>query len=149
MLEPRVGAAHRGDYRRGAGAHHHPRRRLREFDNGPLAGLAFDEAERRYPEPAFWHRFAPYTADGGEAYAETAQRIGGALQTLVQGAESRVLVVAHGGCINVALRDLLGAPVATSFALGDTSFSEVWVSRASDRVRLLSLDRAPHLLVGA
>lgn len=83
MLEPRVGAAHRGDYRRGAGAHHHPRRRLREFDNGPLAGLAFDEAERRYPEPAFWHRFAPYTADGGEAYAETAQQIGGALQTLV------------------------------------------------------------------
>lgn len=60
-----------------------------------------------------------------------------------------MLVVAHGGCINVALRDLLGAPVATSFAFGDTSFSEVWVSRASDRVRLLSLDRAPHLLVGA
>jgi broad specificity phosphatase PhoE len=51
----------------------------------------------------------------------------------VQGAERRVLVVTHGGCINVALRDLLGAPVATSFAFGGTDFSEVWVSRASDR----------------
>ncbi len=58
---------------------------------------------------------------------------------------NRVLVVAHGGSLNVALRDLLGVPVQTSFAFGDTSFAEVVVSRDSDKVRLKSLNRTPHL----
>jgi 2,3-bisphosphoglycerate-dependent phosphoglycerate mutase len=120
----------------------------REFDNGPLAGLTFGEAERRYPEPAFRHRFAPYTVDGGESYMETVRRINGALQTLVQSPLDRVLVVAHGGCINVALRDLLQTPVQTSFAFGDTSFSDLLVARRSDQVRLLSLNRTPHLTEG-
>ena len=117
----------------------------REFDNGPLAGLSFDEAERRYPEPMFRHRFEQYTPDGGEPYAATSRRISGALEQLVQSSYTNVLVVAHGGCLNVALRDLLRAPVLTSFAFGDTSFAEVTVARRSDQVGLLSLNRKPHL----
>ncbi len=53
--------------------------------------------------------------------------------------------MAHGGCLNVALRDLLKAPVQTAFSFGDTSFAEVTVSRGSDEVRLRSLNRTPHL----
>jgi broad specificity phosphatase PhoE len=79
---------------------------------------------------------------------ETVRRINGALQTLVQSPLDRVLVVAHGGCINVALRDLLQTPVQTSFAFGDTSFSDLLVARRSDQVRLLSLNRTPHLTEG-
>ena len=37
----------------------------REFDNGPVAGLPYAEAEKRYPEPAFRGRFERFTADGG------------------------------------------------------------------------------------
>ena len=117
----------------------------REFDNGPLAGLSHAEAQRRYPEPAFRHRFERFTADGGESYAAFSKRINGALEGLVQSPHTKILVVAHGGCLNVALRELLGAPPQTSFAFGDTSFAEVTVPRCSDRVRLKSLNRTPHL----
>ena len=117
----------------------------REFDNGPVAGLSFEEAERRYPEPTFRHRFETYTQDGGESYAATSRRISEALERLVQSSYTNVLVVAHGGCLNVALRDLLQVPVQISFAFGDTSFAEVLVSRQSEQVRLLSFNRTPHL----
>ncbi len=117
----------------------------REFDNGPVAGLPYAEAEKRYPEPAFRGRFERFTADGGESYTDFARRINGVLEGLVQSSASKVLVVAHGGSLNVALRDLLRVPVQTSFAFGDTSFAEVTVSRDADQVRLKSLDRTPHL----
>lgn len=117
----------------------------REFDNGPVAGLPYAEAKERYPEPAFRHRFEQFMAEGGESYAAFSRRTNGALEGLVQGSYTKVLVVAHGGSLNVALRDLLGVPVQTSFAFGDTSFSEVAVSRDSDKVRLKSLNRKPHL----
>ena len=116
-----------------------------EFDNGPVAGLARAEARLRYPTPAFRGRFEPFTAEGGESYATFFRRINGALETLIQSPLNRVLVVAHGGCLNVALRDLLRTPMQTSFAFGDTSFAEVRVSRYSDEVRLLSLNQTPHL----
>lgn len=116
-----------------------------EFDNGPVAGLGFDEAERRYPEPAFRHRFALYTRDGGESYTATVRRIDGALEKLYRSSATKVLVVAHGGCLNVALRNLLGAPVQTAFSFGDTSFAEVVISRHVEAVRLKSLNRTPHL----
>ena len=117
----------------------------REFDNGPMAGLPYVEAKERYPEPAFRGRFERFTADGGESYAAFSRRISGALEGLVQSSYTKVLVVAHGGSLNVALRDLLHVPAQTSFAFGDTSFAEVTVSRGSDKVRLKSLDRTPHL----
>ena len=117
----------------------------REFDNGPVAGLPYDEAKKRYPEPPFRHRFEQFTADGGESYAAFSRRISEALEQLMQSSCANVLVVAHGGCLNVALRDLLQVPVQTSFAFGDTSFAEVLVSRQANQVRLLSLNRTPHL----
>ncbi len=119
----------------------------REFDNGPVAGLTFEEGERRYPAPAFRHRFMPYILDGGESYAAFERRISGVLEQLFQSPYKKVLVVAHGGCLNVALRDLLEAPSHTWFAFGDTSFAEVTVSRQTDGARLVSLNRQPHLEV--
>lgn len=117
----------------------------REFDNGPVAGLPFAEARERYPAPAFRHRFAPYTADGGESDASFERRISRALEVLFVRPENKVLVVAHGGCLNVALRNLLRAPRETGFAFGDTSFAEVTLSRQSEGAWLLSLNARPHL----
>lgn len=117
----------------------------REFDNGPVAGLPFDEARARYPAPAFRHRFAPFTPYGGESDAAFERRIGGALEALFVRPENKVLVVAHGGCLNVALRTILRAPQDTRFAFGDTSFAEVVLPRASAGAWLMSLNRQPHL----
>ncbi len=117
----------------------------REFDNGPVAGLPFDEARKRYPAPAFRHRFTPFTPDGGESDATFERRISGALEALFVRPEQRVLVVAHGGCLNVALRNILRAPRDSSFAFGDTSFAEVVLSRTSAGARLIGLNARPHL----
>lgn len=116
-----------------------------EFDNGPAAGLPYAEAKQRYPEPAFRHRFKRFTGDGGEFYAASSRWISGALEMLFWSALTNVLVVAHEGCLNVALRELLQAPPQTSFAFGDASFAKVVVPRQSNQVRLLSLNRTPHL----
>lgn len=145
MLEPRSGAAYGGDRRGALGLVVTPDDVWREFDNGPVAALPYAEAEKRYPEPAFRGRFERFTADGGESYADFARRINGALEELVRSFSSKVLIVAHGGSLNAALRDLLHVPVQTSFTFRDTSFAEVTVSRDSDRVRLRSLGRTPHL----
>lgn len=45
-----------------------------EFDNGPLAGLPFAEAEQLYPEPVLRGRFEPLTAAGGESRARFERR---------------------------------------------------------------------------
>lgn len=117
----------------------------REFDNGPVAGLTFGEAKRRYPASAFHHRFTPYTPDGGESDAAFARRVDGALEQLFLSPHRRVLVVAHGGCLNVALRNLLRTQGATGFSFGDTSFARIIVSRTSDGVSLVSLNQQLHL----
>ena len=117
----------------------------REFDNGPVAGLPFEEARQRYPASTFRHRFTPFTPDGGESDAAFERRIDGALENLFGSSYSKVLVVAHGGCLNVALRKLLCTQGDTAFSFGDTSFAQLVVSRASHGVRLVSLNRQPHL----
>lgn len=122
-----------------------PREDWREFDNGPLAGLPFAEAERRYPRPAFRHRFEPYTSEGGESGAQFEARVLRALHEVWTCGEDRVLVVAHGGVLNVALRQLLGAPRDTWFAYGDTGFATLRLSRGANTTVLTGVGLQPHL----
>jgi len=115
-----------------------------EFDNGPLAGLPFDEAQRRYPIPVFRHAFDPLTRDGGESTMQTRARVLAALQEVWTCGGQHVLVVAHGGILNAALRELLDAPRAW-FAFGDTGFATLQLARTSDAVVLTGVNLSPHL----
>lgn len=117
---------------------------LREFDNGPLAGLPFAEARTRYPVPAFRHELQALTAEGGESQAAFRARALHALELLWQGGGQNVLVVAHGGILNAMLRELTGAHRA-QFAFGDTSFATVQLSQESNTARLTGVNLAPHL----
>lgn len=74
------------------------------------------------------------------------RRINGVLEGLAQSSYTKVPVVTHGGCLNVAVRDLLQALPQPSFSFGDASFAGVTVSRRSNQVRLGSLNRTPRLL---
>ena len=47
---------------------------LREWDNGPLAGLSREEALRRSPIPAFRHDLDAFTVCGGESQAAPSGR---------------------------------------------------------------------------
>jgi 2,3-bisphosphoglycerate-dependent phosphoglycerate mutase len=99
-----------------------------EMDNGPLAGLSYEEAQERYPRPAFRN---PYEglAGSGESEWDLHSRAARAVQRLIRRGPGRYLVVAHGGILNAALRHVVGAPVPLNgqgiwFEFEDVGFYE-------------------------
>jgi len=99
-----------------------------EMDNGPLAGLSHEEAQERYPRPAFRN---PYEglAGSGESEWDLHSRAARAVQRLIRRGPGRYLVVAHGGILNAALRHVVGAPVPLNrqgiwFEFDDAGFYE-------------------------
>ncbi len=117
---------------------------LREWDNGPLAGLGREDALARYPIPAFRHDLDPFTPDGGESQAAIRARALHALELVWQGGGERALLVTHGGFGNSLLRELLGAARGW-FAFGDTAFATVRLNRGSHTAVLTGVNLAPHL----
>lgn len=115
----------------------------REYDNGPLAGLPFEEAERRYPRPAFQHDLSPFTAEGGESQAQIRARALTALHELWSMPVSNLLVVSHGGFLNSVLRELTGTTRGW-FAFGDTGFARLSLPRGSHTAMVLSVNERPH-----
>jgi 2,3-bisphosphoglycerate-dependent phosphoglycerate mutase len=114
-----------------------------EHDNGPLAGLSAEEADVKFPPPAFRSRWAPLTPAGGESTHALHRRAAEALEWVLNGDVERTLVVAHGGILNAALRVLLGASFDTHFAFGDNGCAELAVSATSHDVALLSFGPSP------
>lgn len=115
-----------------------------EFDNGPLAGLPFEEAKEHYPVPVFRGRYEALTKEGGESVMRFMRRAQMGLESLVQSDFVNVLIVAHGGILDMALRDLLGA-TRGRFAFGDTGFAQVVVYRDKDEAVLTGVNLQPHL----
>ena len=83
-----------------------------ELDNGPLAGLPFDEGREKYPEPDFSNPFQPFIADTGEGESswDLMARTTRALQRVIRRGKPSSLVVAHGGALNAAMYCILGIP---------------------------------------
>jgi 2,3-bisphosphoglycerate-dependent phosphoglycerate mutase len=100
-----------------------------EMDNGVLAGMPVEEANRLYPEPAFRIPFASFH-NSGESDWQFYCRAARAMEKLVCRGPGIYLVVAHGGILNMALRTVVetGPPVNRQgiwFAFGDTGFALV------------------------
>ena len=103
-----------------------------ELDNGPLAGLPFDEGREKYPEPDFSNPFQPFiTATGeGESSWDLMARTTRALQRVIRRGERSSLVVAHGGALNAAMYCILGIPLmgrgplssGVTFTFGDACY---------------------------
>lgn len=123
-----------------------PQQDWMEFDNAPMAGMPRQEAEVKYPRPAFRHRFEPFTVDGGETEIDFRLRATKALQRLFQSGAENALVVAHGGILNMALRVLLNCPTSVMFPFGDTGFAVVELSKSSEQVVLRGVGLQPHLV---
>ena len=114
-----------------------------EHDNGPLAGLTVEEAKERFPPPPFRSRWARLTPEGGESIEGIHRRASAAVETLLNGDGERLLVVAHGGVLNAAMRVLLGAGRHSHFVFSDNGIAELAIDRDSDNVRLVGLGRSP------
>ncbi len=112
-----------------------------EFDNRPLAGLTFEEANRLYPRPESRNPFEALHGIG-ESEVEFQARIALALQRVIRRGSGSYLIVSHGGALNVALRVAFSIPMPVNasghwFAFGDTGYtrldyfsrSHTWVMR--------------------
>lgn len=118
---------------------------LREFDNGMLAGLPFEEAALKYPlVPGLPPHESRYGMESVLSFRYRAERV---LSRLLSenDADAMVAVVSHGGMINQLHRSLLGLPLDSpvSFATGDTGI-HFWQIERTKR-RALFLNRTEHL----
>jgi 2,3-bisphosphoglycerate-dependent phosphoglycerate mutase len=121
---------------------------LGEHDPGPdCDGLAFAEFVARFGTPDWESDPHAVTFPGGETIAEFHLRVGKALSRLVhEHAGGAIVVVCHGGVVDVAFRSLLGLPVTGGFELHtvNTSLTELVQTRPG-HWRLVRYNDAAHL----
>ena len=119
---------------------------LMEFNNGALAGLLYEEAERLYPLQE-GGRLPHEKVPGGESLLEfrfRAEEVWSRLVSQHAGA-GRLLIVGHGGMISMLFRAFARLPVGIEVWLhtGDTGM-HLW--RLDDGVRsILFANRLGHL----
>ena len=122
-----------------------PMDELREFDNGLLAGLPYDEAKRLYPDvPDLPAHAAVYGQESALAFRF---RLENALSRILSENEkdATVAIVSHGGAIVQLYRAFLGLPVIAPvvFATGDTGV-HCWEWDGKNK-RVLFANRLSHL----
>ena len=100
-----------------------------EKDNGPVAGMAPDEARKKYPLPNFHNPFDPHvvSTNAGETMWAFQSRAARALEKIIRQGTGHYLVVAHGGILSATMRCITGAqpPVTgqgVDFSFGDTGY---------------------------
>ncbi|PKO03254.1 MAG: histidine phosphatase family protein [Chloroflexi bacterium HGW-Chloroflexi-5] len=112
-----------------------------EMDNGPLAGLPREIAEKKYPRPSFRNPYEPFCGTG-ESDWDIYCRGAKAVEKIIRRGIGNYLVVAHGGILNAAMRTIVGAQPHINqqgifFKFDDTGFARM-VYRPSEHLwRLL------------
>lgn len=123
--------------------------RLRERHYGDFQGLTYDEAAARFPEA--YDRFKARELDHpipgrGESLAAFAARVTEALIDIAQRhAGQRVLVVTHGGVLDVAHRLAAAKPLDTprDFTIPNAALN--WIEHDAGRWRLIHWGDERHL----
>jgi 2,3-bisphosphoglycerate-dependent phosphoglycerate mutase len=121
---------------------------LGEHFPGPLCdGLTFAEFVERYGNPEWNGNPYDVTFPGGESLGAFHHRVAGALHAIVTASPNdTIVVVCHGGVINVVVRELLRAPVTRGFELYtlNTSLTE-FVDAEPRTWRMLRYNDSAHL----
>jgi 2,3-bisphosphoglycerate-dependent phosphoglycerate mutase len=119
---------------------------LMEFNNGALAGLLYEEADRLYPLPE-GGRLPHERVPGGESLLEFRFRAEEVWSRLVSHYANvgRLLIVAHGGMISMLFRAFARLPVGIEVWLhtGDTGM-HLWRLDGEER-SILFANRLAHL----
>lgn len=126
-----------------------PEPRLRERHYGEFQGLTYGEAQTRYPEDyRRFHERDPEFAFGndGESLEEFAARIRATLEALAaRHAGEQILVVTHGGVLDIAHRLTSGKPLesARDFTIPNAALN--WIEYTDEGWRLLAWAQQAHL----
>lgn len=125
-----------------------PAPELRERGYGLFEGLTYDEARSQYPEgyAAFERRDPDYDFVTGESLKTLFARVTGKLQALAarHGGEN-VVVVLHGGVLDIANRFVRGTALASprDFLIPNAGLN--WIACAGGRWRIESWGETLHL----
>ncbi len=125
-----------------------PMAELREIYLGEWEGLHTDELAVRYPE--IWSGWTEEPdwdlVPGGEGSAAFEARVDGALDSIFKRhQEGDVLVVTHGGVIQIALHHVVGRPARGIFTFRIQNASVTVLERRSDRVVISGVNDIGHL----
>lgn len=122
---------------------------LKEIHFGQISGITLDELQERFPD--LHKRWADkmdltFAFPGGEQRAQFFQRVGEAMEEIVEDhPDQKVVVVAHGGSLRACLVHYL--PIEFSqwwtYELGNCSLTRLEVR--DGRAKLLALDDRAHL----
>lgn len=108
---------------------------LRERRYGIFEGLTYDEAKQQHPEvyARFESRDTAYAVPGGESLNELAARVETALKRIAQDHPAQtVLVVTHGGVLDIAYRLSTGRSLAAprDFVIPNAAYN--WIDWQAD-----------------
>ena len=121
-----------------------------EMNNGDVKKMPRAEAEIRFPRPANRNPYQPIFPNGESAF-ELHRRANLAIEQIIrENPKGQVLVVAHGGILNAALRNVLGIyPLHNDggvwFEFGDTGFAQVQYKPNSNTWILQTINNTHHL----
>jgi len=119
---------------------------LMEFNNGLLAGLSFEEADIKYPKPKIRRPHEKYYEQ--ESLIEFRARAETILSKIISEypADKRIMIVSHGGMINMLFRSFLNLPMNTDISLS-TSDTGVHFWKLENEVKqIIFSNRTEHLL---
>jgi probable phosphoglycerate mutase len=127
-----------------------PEPRLRERRYGAFQGLTYEEAQARFPDAyrRFQEREPEFAfADGGESLVDFAARIRTALGDLARRHPGeQILVVTHGGVLDIAHRLTSGQPLASPRDFHIPNAALNWIEYAgAGQWRLLAWAQQGHL----
>ncbi len=112
---------------------------LMEFQNGLIAGLSREEADKKYPKPEF--RYLHTKVYEMESDLEFRFRAESVLSKIINENDSNntIAIVAHGGIINMLYRSFLNLPNSSNiyFQTGDTGIHK-WYADNEKRVVIFS-----------
>jgi broad specificity phosphatase PhoE len=120
--------------------------RLMEINAGILQNQLRTDLDRLYPDVmAHWHSGDPdYRFPEGESRRDLMRRGGAAFRSIRHSGLEHVVVVAHGGLLLAAIKDVTGIPAEENpFSLDNCSITElIW---EDDRARLVTVNAIEHL----
>ena len=125
-----------------------PVQSLREIFLGDWEGMRTDEIANRFPEAwASWVEEPDWdVVPGGEGAAPFESRVASALEDIFRRhATGNVLVVTHGGVIQIALHSVVGRPSHGLFPFRISNGSVTIVERRNGRMVIATVNDTSHL----
>lgn len=107
---------------------------LIERDNGILAGMKYEEAQEKYPEPLHKSIFRKFPQESGESIIDLEKRALSCISNLINRDPKKYLIISHGNILNAIVRCILNMPrqINVVFRFKDNGYIEMDYNKEKD-----------------